>query len=461
MAQTPIAASRSGSADPERAPAASVPAKYAQFDSMEVDVPSNDRVSELELNYAFLGRACAVLGTSGLIFGYDIGVISGALPTMSARFGLSPIEKGLIVSGVALGATIGGVIAGYVCDWIGRKRTVHIQNVLFTSGTLTIVCAQSAQTIVFGRIVLGLGAAFSAVASLSYLCEVSPLEIRGWVTSTYELLVVTGILLAFVVDYSLAQTEGGWRWMFGAILVAVIGQTLGIYSMPDSPRWLLAKGDERGCRHALCSAYKGDAAVDLALSRLQDELLAAQAADGEQFKIGQVAVTSPRRTTKRLANLSLSENSQTSSRIEEGRTSPRGASTSLPTLPQLPLSATAVNTGDADNFQSKIDRVLAPLLLWKLPLMLGSLIGLCMHFSGGVMVRNYAGEIFLLAGLSQQRASQFLVYLGLVKWVMTSVSIVLVDITGRRPLLFGGTSCMALGFLCLDLFFSLVFNLWG
>ncbi|KAJ1628954.1 hypothetical protein T492DRAFT_874235 [Pavlovales sp. CCMP2436] len=66
MAQTPIAASRSGSADPERAPAASVPAKYAQFDSMEVD---------LELNYAFLGRACAVLGTSGLIFGYDIGVI--------------------------------------------------------------------------------------------------------------------------------------------------------------------------------------------------------------------------------------------------------------------------------------------------------------------------------------------------------------------------------------------------
>ena len=171
---------------------------YTRFDApLEVDGPAAKPSSEAaEINYRFLVLACLVLGTSGLIFGYDIGVISGALPAITKRFALKPIDSGLVVGLLAIGSMFGGLFGGYVCDAIGRWRTVQLQNALFATGTLVIAYAESTAALMAGRFVLGLGSGFSAVASLAYLCEVSPLHIRGLVTSAFEMLVVTGTIPA-------------------------------------------------------------------------------------------------------------------------------------------------------------------------------------------------------------------------------------------------------------------------
>lgn len=369
------------------------PKSYAQFDAMDVEHASKQEVADAD--FFFLARACVVLGISGLIFGYDIGVISGALPVMSERFDLSPVEKGMVVSFLAAGSTCGGVLAGFICDRIGRKRTVHIQNAFFALGTLSIACAQSKEVVMFGRFMLGIGAAFSAVASLAYLCELAPLEIRGWVTSAYEMLVVTGILAAWVVDYGLARRESGWRFMFGGILVAIVTQTAGILHMPESPRWLLSRGDVAGCRKALRHSYRSDEATALAMLRLEEERRVASAADD-------------------------------AARAADGSPTASPEAGAAADAPAWRASAQAFG-------------------LWRQPLLLGMLLGVAMHFSGGVMVRNFAGEIFLHAGVSAQRGGQFLMYLGFAKFAVTAVSIVLVDVTGRRPLLLTGIGSMAVG----------------
>ncbi|KAG8457854.1 hypothetical protein KFE25_005123 [Diacronema lutheri] len=381
---------------------------YAQFDTLDIEAAAHDE--RADVNYRFLLQACAVLGLSGLIYGYDIGVISGALPVMSARFALTPVEEGLVVSLLAMGSACGGVLAGLVCDRVGRKRTVHVQNVLFAVGTLCIASAQVKSIVMFGRFVLGVGAAFSAVASLAYLCELAPLPIRGWVTSAYEVLVVTGILVAWVADYAFARREDGWRWMFGCILLAVITQTIGIFQMPESPRWLLARGDARASRRAIRRAFTSEGAADSAMRRLQQEELLARASDAAVLAADVASASAAR-------------------------------------APHWPLAAspTATSAAPAAGCARALAGFAKPLWLWRHSLSLGVLIGLCMHFSGGVTVLNFAGEIFLRAGIDAERGGQFLIYLGLVKFGVTFVSIGLVDTAGRRPLLLGGICSMAVG----------------
>lgn len=362
-----------------------------------------------EINYRFIARACVVLGLSGLIFGYDIGVISGALPIMSRRFGLTPVEEGLVVSLLAMGSTCGGLLAGLVCDRIGRKRTIHVQNLLFAIGTLTIVGARGVRVVMAGRFVLGFGAAFSAVASLAYLCEVAPLEIRGLVTSTYEMLVVTGILIAWVVDYLLTGRAEGWRYMFGGILLAIAAQALGVSRIPESPRWLLARGDVAGCKRALRHAFVSQGATDVAMRRLEEERLHANVADDAARELD-AAKPPPASATRALVAPAAIAPATCESQVGGARAS-----------------------------------ILPSLWLWRLPLGLGLVLGASMHFSGGVIVRNFAGEIFLHAGVGERRGGEFLLFLGLAKFFATAASISLVELTGRRPLLLSGIAAIAAG----------------
>lgn len=346
-------------------------------------LPVEGRRVLADVHACFLASACLVLGLSGLIFGYDIGVISGALPHLTDEFSLSPMQQGTVVSLLALGSMFAGPIGGYVCDRIGRKPTIFVQNLLFASGTLCVVLARSVSMLCLGRVLMGGGSAFSAVASLSYLCELSPLEIRGIVTSAYEMLVVTGILLAWVADYVFVGASASWRWMFGTILVAIVVQTVTVLLLPESPRWLLLKGYEEEGAAVLQRLYHTPAVAEHELSLLRAELKEDMAVDAAAHGTG-TAVAQP---------------------LEP----------------------------------------MAELWAWRAPALLALMVALFMQMSGGVAVRNYAGSILVQAGFGPLAVGRMLLSLGVIKVLCTALAIAIVDIVGRRVLMLIGVGMMTAG----------------
>lgn len=381
-------------------------------------LPTSVSLSSGDVNYAFLVRASVTLGLSGLIFGYSLGVITGALAQMREEFGLDDLEEGLVVSLLSLGATCGGLVGGAVCDRVGRRRTVHVQNLLFTAGTLLICTAQRVAAVYAGRFVVGLGAAFSAVASLAYLAEVSPPHVRGIVTSAYEMLIVTGIEAAWSVDLGFSSVRGGWRAMFTAVLLPVVVQTLGMCGLPESPRWLFVQGRTAESLRALRAAYTSDAAAERELTRI-----AAEAAEAGVVLAG----------------------AELSSARRMGLAAALGATDAAPAAAQ-PENAPSgkLRIGGGTCLHACAD-TLARVRQWLGPLALASLVSFFAGFSAGNVIRNYAEQVLVDAGASTEEAATALVWLGAVKIGLTALTISLVDVIGRRPLLLTGAALGAAG----------------
>ena len=175
---------------------------------------------------------------SGGLFGYDQGVISGALHGIKARFSLSPLLVEVVTSWVTLGALFGALVAGELADRIGRKRTVLIAGAMFTLGSLVEALAPGTVTLVGGRLIVGAGVGVAAVAAPLYAAELAPTALRGRFVSAYQLAIALGIFLAYLVDRWLSQSDA-WRFMLGAS--AVMGLLLfGVAAIaPKSPRWLM------------------------------------------------------------------------------------------------------------------------------------------------------------------------------------------------------------------------------
>lgn len=190
----------------------------------------------------FLLKAAFVVGSGGLIFGYDIGVISGALGQVTAEFDLTNVQQGLVVSSIYLGAVFGCSWGGMLSDYIGRWKTIHIQNIIFILGAIIIAVSKSIGILYFGRFVVGIAAALSGIADVPYLMEISPSSLRGRLTSMYEILVCVGVLASFCVDLALSGRSDGWRLMFGIPAILALLQSAGMMLLPESPKWLAEKG---------------------------------------------------------------------------------------------------------------------------------------------------------------------------------------------------------------------------
>lgn len=190
----------------------------------------------------FILKAGIIVGSGGIIFGYDVGVVAGALRQVTEEFGLSEWEEGFVVSSISLGAIIGCVFGGPICDAIGRWKTIHLQNFLFVGGALCIAFSQNVLTIYIGRIVVGMASALSGIADCSYLSEVSPVCYRGRMSSSFEILTCTGILFSFIIARSLLTVPSAWRIMFGLPALFAFLQSVGMCWLPESPKWLAQKG---------------------------------------------------------------------------------------------------------------------------------------------------------------------------------------------------------------------------
>ena len=206
---------------------------------------------------------------AGLMFGLDIGVISGAQQFIQKDFAVSDRVIEHIVSSMMLGAAIGAALAGWLSGHFGRKRSLMFSAALFVVGSLLCAASWSPDTLIAARLVLGLAIGVAAFTAPMYLAEIAPEDKRGAMISTYQLMITIGILLAFLSDTAFSYS-GNWRWMLGIIAVPGALFLLGVLSLPESPRWLLMRG------------RKTEATAVLERLRNAPEVVAREVADIEQ-----------------------------------------------------------------------------------------------------------------------------------------------------------------------------------
>ncbi|MEW2305204.1 sugar porter family MFS transporter [Streptomyces sp. NPDC006655] len=191
-------------------------------------------------------RIITVIATfGGLLFGYDTGVINGALPYMSKDLGLNPVTEGMVTSSLLLGAALGAVAGGRLSDARGRRRTILALAVLFFVGALGATLAPTTAVMIVARFVLGLAVGGASVTVPVYLAEISPAERRGALVTRNELMIVSGQLLAFTSNAVIAnvggESGGVWRWMLVIATVPAVVLWFGMLVMPESPRWLASR----------------------------------------------------------------------------------------------------------------------------------------------------------------------------------------------------------------------------
>jgi MFS transporter, SP family, galactose:H+ symporter len=233
-----------------------------------------DRAPELQQapvkSSAFVYFAAGFAALGGLLFGYDTGVISGAVIFIKNEFALSTFPQELVVSMVLAGATIGALSGGKLADRFGRRITLIGTSIIFVVGALVCAAAVNLSMLVGGRVIVGLGIGLASTTVPVYISEVSPPEARGWQVSLFQLAITIGILAAYLVDYAFAST-GSWRWMLGLAVVpgAILG--LGMLFLPESPRWL-AKYARADAARKVLSRIRGAENVEPELQDILDSL---------------------------------------------------------------------------------------------------------------------------------------------------------------------------------------------
>jgi major inositol transporter-like SP family MFS transporter len=186
----------------------------------------------------------SILTLGGLLFGYDTGVINGALPSLSKDLGLSPAMEGIVTSAVQFGAIFGAVFGGRVSDRVGRRGAVTGVALIFLVGSAGSTLSPAWPVLALCRVVLGLAVGAASGIIPIYLAELAPTRLRGRVVNQNEFMVVFGQLLAFTVNAVIAagagsggEAPGTWRWMLAACLVPAVALLLGMRFVPESPRW--------------------------------------------------------------------------------------------------------------------------------------------------------------------------------------------------------------------------------
>jgi sugar porter (SP) family MFS transporter len=198
----------------------------------------------------FVYVVAGIAALCGLLFGYDTGVISGALLFIQSQFSLGPAEEGLVVSGVLFGATLSAVLSGRLTDVFGRKRLIIVISVIFTVGSIVCAMANSLMVLVAGRVILGLAIGVASYTAPLYIGEVSPPSIRGALVGLNQMAITVGILVSYLVDLAFAE-HGQWQMMVGLGAIPGIILGLGMFFMPESPRWFALQGREQEARSVL------------------------------------------------------------------------------------------------------------------------------------------------------------------------------------------------------------------
>jgi SP family galactose:H+ symporter-like MFS transporter len=208
-----------------------------------------------------------VIMLAGLLFGYDQGVIAGALEGIKDDFHIGSAATEIIVSWVTLGALFGALFAGSLADRLGRRITILLAAGLFTIGAAVEALAPGTAVLVVGRLVVGFGVGVASVAAPLYAAEQAPTHLRGRFVSTYQLAITIGIFIAYFVDQQLTNGDW-WRLMLGASAVPGVLLLLAMAPMPESPRWLIGAGRRADAARSLAKV-RPDVDVDATLDSIE------------------------------------------------------------------------------------------------------------------------------------------------------------------------------------------------
>jgi SP family galactose:H+ symporter-like MFS transporter len=198
--------------------------------------------------YIYLIAGIGALG--GLLFGYDTGVISGALLFVNNTFHPSTLLQEIIVSSVVFGAMAGALMSGRLADQLGRRKLLIIASLAFIVGTVMSSFAHSLSILIEGRIIIGLAIGISSYTTPLFISEMAPAEFRGTLVLLNAITITGGEAIAFLVDYFLAPTQN-WRWMFITGIFPAIILLLGMLTLPETPRWYIRAGKEALARKTL------------------------------------------------------------------------------------------------------------------------------------------------------------------------------------------------------------------
>ncbi|MBM7646637.1 sugar porter (SP) family MFS transporter [Scopulibacillus daqui] len=186
----------------------------------------------------------------GMLYGYDTGVISGALLFIQKDIPLTSFMQGFVVSALLIGAIVGAGLSGPLSDRWGRRRVVLVISIVYIIGSLAAAFSPNATALVISRIILGLAVGGSTALVPVYLAEMAPTHVRGSLGSLNQLMITIGILVAYIINYAFTPIEG-WRWMLGLAVVPAIILLIGVAFMPESPRWLIKKNREKEAREVM------------------------------------------------------------------------------------------------------------------------------------------------------------------------------------------------------------------
>jgi SP family galactose:H+ symporter-like MFS transporter len=201
-------------------------------------MPDNKKSGRSNKSMTFF--VCFLAALAGLLFGLDIGVIAGALPFIAKDFAITSHTQEWVVSSMMFGAAVGAIGSGWLSFKLGRKYSLMIGAVLFVLGSLCSAFAPNVEVLIVSRVLLGLAVGVASYTAPLYLSEIAPEKIRGSMISMYQLMITIGILGAYLSDTAFSYTES-WRWMLGVITLPALLLLVGVFFLPDSPRWFAAK----------------------------------------------------------------------------------------------------------------------------------------------------------------------------------------------------------------------------
>lgn len=218
----------------------------------------------------FVTMVSAISALAGLLFGYDTGVISGAILFVRKDFLLSTFQEEVVVSAVLLGAVAGAAFGGKLADALGRRKLLIQVAILFTIGAIGTALAPTPTLLAIGRVVVGIAIGIASFTAPLYISEVSPPAIRGKLVSLNQLMITLGIVVSYLADYGLADKEA-WRWMFGLAAIPALILLIGLFFVPESPRWLMGRSMEDQAR-AVLQRIRESSDVSAELAEIKEDL---------------------------------------------------------------------------------------------------------------------------------------------------------------------------------------------
>ncbi|XP_015278010.1 PREDICTED: proton myo-inositol cotransporter-like, partial [Gekko japonicus] len=211
---------------------------------------------------AFVYVVSVFSALGGFLFGYDTGVVSGALLLLKKELHLDAFWQELLVSSTVGAAAVSALAGGALNGCWGRRPCILLASCIFMAGAVLLAAAQNKETLLGGRIVVGLGIGIASMTVPVYIAEVAPPHLRGRLVTINALFITGGQFFASVIDGAFSYLpKNGWRYMLGLSAIPAVIQFLGFLFLPESPRWLIQKGQTQKARRIL-SRMRGNQTID-------------------------------------------------------------------------------------------------------------------------------------------------------------------------------------------------------